>query len=463
MAGDILIVDCVATNRIVLKVKLLTAQYRVRPCATIEDAQAEILASLPDLILIDTASNTKGVLAFCEELKDDPATNLIPIIATGGFPTPRDRVLALEAGADDVLRKPFDDHILQARFRSLLQARDAQQELRMREGTRTALGFAEAMSGFETRTNIVVTTPDTHPRSDINAVLKDSLNAQVATTSIEQLVTGRDDRITTDLYVIDFRDGLHDETVLFRLLSELRSRSSTRHAGLLALLPPHERQAAAMALDLGPNDVVCAHIDDAEIGHRCSVLIRAKREADALRRTVESGLEAAITDPLTGLFNRRYALPHLNRLSAESRKTGRQFALMVLDIDHFKAVNDTYGHQAGDDILIQVANRLRDNLRAVDLLARIGGEEFLVAIPNSDVVHARTAAERLCRLIADTPFFIGSDRTEVRASVSVGVSLSNGDDGYSVPDDLDDLVNEADAALYAAKNAGRNKVSLSAA
>jgi len=97
---------------------------------------------------------------------------------------------------------------------------------------------------------------------------------------------------------------------------------------------------------------------------------------------------------------------------------------MVLDIDHFKSINDTFGHKVGDEVLRQVARRLQDNLRAVDLLARIGGEEFLIAIPNSDVVHARTAAERLCHLIGDTPFFIGSHQEEIRVTMSVGVSLS---------------------------------------
>jgi len=229
------------------------------------------------------------------------------------------------------------------------------------------------------------------------------------------------------------------------------------------LLPSNAKHASAMALDLGANDIVTSDVEPAEVTHRSRVLIQAKLEADALRQTVETGLEAAITDPLTGLFNRRYAFPHLARLSAESRKTGRQFAIMALALDHFKAINDTYGHKAGDEVLQQVARRLQGNLRAVDLLARIGGEEFLVAIPNSDVVHARTAAERLRDLIGNAPYFVGSDNTEIRITMSVGVCLNGGQDTLDIAEDLDDLVNAADVALYAAKNGGRNKVSLSAA
>ena len=463
MAGDILIIDCVATNRIVLKVKLLAAQYRVRPCANIAEAKAEIEASLPDLILMDTCTGATAVVAFCTSLKSGADTHHIPIIATGGFPTPRDRVTALEAGADDVLTKPFDDYILQARIRSLLRARDARQELRMREGTRTALGFAETCSGFSAPSRVVVATEDGHAAQETPALRDGLANAQIICAATEQLTSGPDSDSRSDLYVLDFRDGLSDDSVLFRLLSELRSRSSSRHAGILALLPPDARKAAAMALDLGASDILSAQVAPEEILHRCAVLIRAKHEADALRRTVETGLEAAITDPLTGLFNRRYALPHLARLSDESRKLGRQFAIMVLDLDHFKAINDTHGHKAGDEVLRQVSMRLQGNLRAVDLLARIGGEELLVAIPNSDVVHARAAAERLCKLIGDTPFYVGDARTELRVTMSVGVSLNGGLEAADANGELEDLVNAADVALYAAKSGGRNMVSLSAA
>ncbi len=463
MAGDILIIDCVATNRIVLKVKLLAAQYRVRPCASLEEAEDEIAASPPDLILVDTCARPSSVMAFCQKLKSHEETSLIPIIATGGFPTPGDRVAALQAGADDVLTKPFDDHILQARIRSLLRARDARQELRMREGTRTALGFAEASGGFIAPARVLLAGTTAAAVGDLAALQGGLSNAQVMGAPVAQIVGGPDAHCAADLFVLDFRDGLSDDKPLFRLLSELRSRSASRHAGILALLPKDARHAAAMALDLGASDIICADVEPEEIRHRCAVLLQAKQEADALRRTVETGLEAAITDPLTGLFNRRYAMPHLSRLSEESRRNGRQFAIMVLDIDHFKNINDRHGHAAGDEILRQVAQRLQDNLRAVDLLARIGGEEFLVAIPNSDVVHARTAAERLCALVGTSPFYVGGDRQEVRVTVSVGVSLNDGRDAEDVMDDLGALVSAADVALYAAKNGGRNKVSLSAA
>lgn len=468
MAGDILIVDGVATNRIVLKVKLLAAQYRVRPCACLDEAKQEIAAAAPDLILLDFNTASQSMVEFCQTVRAASESELIPIIVTGCFATPNERVAALRAGADDVLAKPFDDNILQARIRSLLRARDTRLELKMRDGTRTALGlneggFGEAGTDFAPSAHITITSLGAHVHGDLLGICSILPNTQVTIATISDLVRRQNTKQQSDLFVLDFRTDLPDESLLYRLLSELRTQADTRRAGILVLLPNDARHAAAMGLDLGANDIVCATVNLDEICHRCAVLLRAKHEADALRRTVETGLKAAITDPLTGLFNRRYALPHLDRLFEESRVSGREFAIMVLDIDHFKSINDTYGHQAGDEILQQVARRLQDNLRAVDLLARIGGEEFLVAIPNSDVVHARTAAERLRHLIGDTPFFIGGDETEIRVTLSVGVSLNNGEADISLPHDLSEIVSAADVALYQAKTEGRNKVNLAAA
>lgn len=461
MPGDILIVDSVATNRIVLKVKLLAAQHRVRLCDSLDCARQEIAARLPDLVLLDVSARTEDALDFCRDIKASPDGDLLPIIATGGFLAAQDRVRSLRAGADDVLTRPLNDQILQARIRSLLRARDASQELRLREDTRQALGFAEPAQAFAAPARVQLVSHDPvflHRNRATLAALPD-IRIESGTYDGPRSMAGGGH---IDLFIIDGRDQGQDEKTLFRLLSELRSHSASRHSAILLVLPAEASAVAAMALDLGANDVVTSGLVPEEIVLRAATLIKDKQRADQLRQTVQSGLEAAITDPLTGLYNRRYALPHLQKLAARSLDTGRNFAVMVLDIDHFKQINDTHGHAVGDEVLVQVAERLRSNMRAMDLLARIGGEEFLIAVPDSDATHARIAAERICTLIASRPFQVGPKRQDIQVTASIGVSLSSHvhDQPGVTPDAL---VRDADMALYRAKDSGRNTVSLFAA
>ena len=132
---------------------------------------------------------------------------------------------------------------------------------------------------------------------------------------------------------------------------------------------------------------------------------------------------------------------------------------MVLDIDHFKSINDRYGHAAGDKVLIEISRRLRENLRSIDLVARIGGEEFMVAMPRTGTDQAEAAAERLRRMVSSNPFSLGTDQPYLTVTVSVGVAI-----GGLTPlnsHQIEAMCNQADAALYVAKNAGRDKVSMS--
>jgi two-component system cell cycle response regulator len=145
-------------------------------------------------------------------------------------------------------------------------------------------------------------------------------------------------------------------------------------------------------------------------------------------------------------------------IAKQSQKTGQELAVMMIEIDHFKAINDTHGHAAGDAVLVELAERLRNNLRAIDLIARVGGEEFLVALPHSTAEQAQTAANRLCRLVNQKHFYVGSKRSPLRVTISVGVAV-----GCAENTDIicaDDMCHQADDALYIAKSSGRDRVSL---
>ena len=190
---------------------------------------------------------------------------------------------------------------------------------------------------------------------------------------------------------------------------------------------------------------------------RIQTQLARKRQSDRLRSSLADGLRLAMVDPLTGLHNRRYALPHLARMADRARQSGRQFAVLVIDLDRFKGVNDSFGHAAGDAVLVAVADRLRTNLRAVDMVARIGGEEFLVALPDTTLEAARATAERLRQTVGEQPIRVPGG-VAVSVTMSIGLTLGGGLDEASAP--VDALIARADKALLAAKAEGRNQVTV---
>ena len=163
----------------------------------------------------------------------------------------------------------------------------------------------------------------------------------------------------------------------------------------------------------------------------------------------------ARTDKLTGISNRLHVTEELEQLLAEARGQRFPVCVLMIDIDHFKDLNDTFGHRAGDFALRHVAHRLNTSLRQGDLLARWGGEEFLAVLPDTDMAHGMVVAERLCNLVAGTPIEVGEDGGLVAIQTSVGIA-------EFADDTVDTLVDRADVGLYEAKAAGRNTVRASA-
>jgi diguanylate cyclase (GGDEF)-like protein len=159
----------------------------------------------------------------------------------------------------------------------------------------------------------------------------------------------------------------------------------------------------------------------------------------------------SVTDGLTGLFNRRHIFVLAEREFQRARRFNRSLSIIMLDIDHFKLVNDIYGHAAGDQVIAEVAHRMRAGIRNIDIPGRYGGEEFIMLLPETELPGAVLLAERLRRRIADNPVTTVGGLLEV--SASLGVATSNAEVA-----DVNTLINHADANLYAAKKAGRNQV-----
>src|SRR5207302_9045489 len=137
----------------------------------------------------------------------------------------------------------------------------------------------------------------------------------------------------------------------------------------------------------------------------------------------------AITDPLTGLHNRRYMESHVTSLVEQALARGKPLALLVVDIDYFKAVNDMHGHDAGDDVLREFATRVKKSIRGIDLACRYGGEEFVIVMPETDMAVAAIVAERIRRRIASEPFAIAQGAKSIEVTISIGLAT---------PDTVDD-------------------------
>ncbi|MCL4170368.1 UNVERIFIED_CONTAM: hypothetical protein GTU68_020557, partial [Idotea baltica] len=317
----------------------------------------------------------------CKRLKADPALAHIPVVMITALDQASDRIRGLEAGADDFLTKPANDLALFARVRSLVRVKMMIDELRLRDETCKELGFDSAFSAIadeDLSGRVLLVDDRPNAASSIKSIINDKLNSEcvIAATRDEAMNSVRFEKLDVMLINagMESYDGL-------RLCSEIRSSPQARHASVILMVDHGDYRTIAAALDLGANDYVMRPLDENELIARMRSQMRRKCYADQLRDNVHNSLKMAVTDPLTGLYNRRYAVPHMAALMERSDADKSPLSVGLLDIDHFKAINDTYGHGVGDEVLKEFANRIRQSVRGVDLTARIGGEEFLVVMP----------------------------------------------------------------------------------
>ena len=210
------------------------------------------------------------------------------------------------------------------------------------------------------------------------------------------------------------------------------------------------------ALEMGINDYLTVPVDKNEMTARVRTQIRRKKYQEALKSHYRQSISMAITDGLTGLYNRHYLNTHLGNMVKQALKNGKQLALMMMDMDHFKEVNDTYGHDAGDLVLKQLAEIIIRAARSTDLIARFGGEEFVVLMPEADPQAAQAGANRMRELVESASFNIGETHGPITRTVSIGIASLHPDG-----DSAENLLKRADEALYEAKNSGRNMVKVS--
>ncbi len=452
MSARILIVDDVAVNRIVQQARLSAAFYEPMLAADGATCLALARSERPDLVLLDLGLPDISGLEVLHQLRRDPICRDIPVIALTSSGQPEERLAAFAAGADDVMDRPANERVLLARLRNLLRLK-AESDFPAPDGLALA-GVAEAPAAFEPQGTVALVSSASAQGEALRAALSGQLRDRLVVLSRREALAdfsvGQGGDIVPEVFIL--QDDGHNPSGTLRLLSELKSHQATRHAAVCVVGPAGDGDEAAMAFDLGADDAVGPSVSAEELALRTRGLLRRKRHSDRRRARMQDGLRLALRDPLTGLYNRRFAAPQLAAVAARSREDGSPFAVMVMDLDRFKQVNDLYGHAAGDQVLIEVACRLTANLRDTDILARIGGEEFLAILPRSSLSVARGVAERLCRVMQDQPILLQSGEN-LCVTLSIGVAVA-GADAFAV----DHLVEQADLALLESKGAGRNQV-----
>ncbi|UNK36893.1 PleD family two-component system response regulator [Shinella sp. H4-D48] len=455
MTARILVVDDIPANVKLLEARLLAEYFDVLTAENGYDALAICERTQVDLILLDIMMPGIDGFEVCERLKANPRTAHIPVVMVTALDQPSDRVRGLKAGADDFLTKPVNDLQLMSRVKSLVRLKMLTDELRLRAATARAISLEDGLeTGLGDEPGDILLVDGRGSSQDrIARALKPI--AEVTCMSDPQAAVFQAAESNFELVIVNANFEDYDP---LRLCSQLRSLERTRFLPILLIAEQGDDDLIVRALDLGVTDYVMRPIDPNELIARSLTQIRRKRCNDRLRASVRQTIELAVTDGLTGLHNRRYLDNHLKLLIDRATARGRALSVCITDIDRFKLVNDTYGHDAGDVVLREFASRVRSAVRGADLACRYGGEEFVLVMPDTTPEMAAGVAERLRAIVESEPFQIpGKDiALSVTASLGIAAMLPGGD----TPDAL---LKRADTALYEAKRSGRNRVVAAAA
>lgn len=444
-----MIVDDIVTNVRLLEARLSAEYFDVLTASSGPEALDICAREVVDIVLLDVMMPGMDGYEVCTRLKADPRTSHIPVVMVTALDQPSYRLRGLEAGADDFLTKPVDDVQLMARVKSLVRLKALTDELRARA---SAAGEASAGSVAmetisDTNGRILVIDTDMRAADRLNGFLgaQHKVELLVNPEHAAQVASEGGYELVLISMALDPFDPL-------RIASQMRSADPTRTLPLILIADDGDRARVVRGLEIGINDFINRPIERNELRARVRTQIRRFRYAKELRRSLTDTMTLAVTDQLTGLYNRRYFERHLAALLGRAREQKREMAMMIIDLDHFKAVNDSWGHMFGDQVLKEFADRLRRNIRGVDMPCRLGGEEFVVLMPDTDLGQAQGVAERVRCAVAEKPFFCAGE-TAAHVTVSVGLAMNE-----NPADSPEDLLKRADIALYRAKREGRNRV-----
>lgn len=452
MTARVLVVDDVFANIRLLDARLSAEYFTVLTAMSGPQALDICAQGECDIVLLDVMMPGMDGFEVCRRLKASPSTAHLPVVMVTALDSPADRLKGLQAGADDFLTKPINEVALLTRVKSLVRLKQLTDELRERANASQELGLPDSLALAAAEDghngNILILDDRENSSDRMKNALSGNHSVEIeagAGRLLETLVERMPDLLLVSL-------GLKEADPL-RLISQIRTNDKLKHLPILVLAEETDDARVLRALDMGVNDYLYRPVDRNELQARVSTQIRKRRYQERLRAHVQASMELAIVDPLTKLHNRRYFQSHLNALVSDSCSRGNAVSLLVVDLDHFKSINDTHGHDVGDEVLKECAERLRKVVRGIDIVARFGGEEFVILMPDTEAYSAERVAERIRISMDKAPFVYAAGAKSLNVTVSIGVA-SMGDRMTSA----DGLFKLADEALYAAKKAGRNRV-----
>lgn len=462
MTARILVVDDVESNVRLLEALLLREYYEVISAYNGTEAIEICLGGQIDVVILDVLLPGIDGFEVCRRLKEDPRTTNIPIVILTALNSAQDKIAGLEAGADDFMTKPVNDIQLLSRVKSLARLKMVSDELFQRTGT-VADTEVEALlvtklsgrfGGGDDAARILIVDENEIAAARLRTILGEDYFVDVANDANDALIKAIENDYDSIVVSADFT--YYDP---LRLCSQIRTIERTRLVPIILIVNEDEGSLVVRALELGVNDYVMRPLEKLELYARLRTQIKRKCYNDLLRQSLHRTITMAVTDSLTGLHNRRYLDTHMPVLL--SRATGRErpLSVIMIDFDHFKRVNDQYGHDGGDDVLREFAARLRKKIRGMDVMCRYGGEEFAIVLPDTDLAASAHVAERILEAVSEKPFLLAGGKHQIDMTISIGIASLR----LMGADTVEALFARTDAALYEAKTKGRNRIALSAA